>query len=232
MNATANNTLARDARKEFEKSKALKARWDAEIAAGRYILQGPSFVGSVGDGVSEQIPSDSALRVEFQASQNYLGELLDTLVTRETGFAGSFCELVDAQRKHGYRPSFYEKGNEAVAVLADAYDYVAGLWGLPEKSYRPERFEIKRIAISPESSNYNDNDENVAYLYRGCIIWKYTNEHGPRGGRSHEWHYGLARLVTPDAALGEDFEPYWDDVDGRPKACESRKDCIACIDAA
>lgn len=89
---------------------------------------------------------------------------------------------------------------------------------------------LKKISISPESSNHNDNDENVAYLYRGYIIWKYTNEFGPRSGRSDEWHYGPARFVTPDASLGEDFEPYWDDADGRPRCCETRRDCTSCID--
>lgn len=144
MNATINNTTAAYARKEFEKSKALKVRWDAEIAAGRYFLEGPSFVGSVGDGYSTQVPTDSSLRAEFQASQNYLAELLDTLTARNTGFT-SFVDLVEAQRKHGYRPSFYEAGNEEIAVLADAYDYVAGLWGLPEKSYRPEQHGRSKV---------------------------------------------------------------------------------------
>jgi hypothetical protein len=229
VNNTTHNTLAVEARQEFENSKALKARFDAEVAAGRYVLSGPSFCGHEGDGVSEKVPADRDLRALYQESQSRLSDLLDRLVAEHTGFSGTFTDLVEAQKKHGYRPTFRESGNEAVSVLADAYDYVANLWCL-EPSYRPERADVKKIAISPESSNHNDNDQNVAYLYRGYIIWKYTNEHGPLGGRSHEWHYGRAQLVTPDAALGEDFEPYWDDVDGRPQACQSRKDCLACID--
>lgn len=139
MNATINNTTAAFARKALRDAQALKAKWDAEVAAGRYVLQGPSFVGTVGDGVSEQVPADRILRDAASAAEKVLVNYLDALVKQETGFGGSFVDLVEAQRSHGYRPSFYEKGNEAVAVLADAYDYVAGLWGLPEKSYRPER---------------------------------------------------------------------------------------------
>lgn len=139
MNATANNTLARHARKALQEAQHLKAKCDAEIAAGRYTLVGPSFVGTVGDGVSEQVPADRILRDAVNAAEKVLVNYLDALVRQETGFGGSFVDLVEAQRTNGYRPSFYEKGNEAIAVLADAYDYVAGLWGLPETSYRPER---------------------------------------------------------------------------------------------
>lgn len=138
MNATITNTTAAFARKALQNAQALKAKCDAEIAAGRYVLRGPSFVGSVGDGVSEQVPADRELRASLDAAQSLLVHHLDTLTARNTGFH-SFVELLEAQRSHGYRPSFYEKGDEAIAVLADAYDYVAGLWGLPEKSYRPER---------------------------------------------------------------------------------------------
>jgi hypothetical protein len=144
-----NNTLAKFARKALQEVQFRKAQWDAEIAAGRYKLIGPSFVGSVGDGYSQQVPSDRTIREAANAAQVNLINHLDALVRQETGFSGSFLELVDAQRNTGYRPSFYEKGNEAVAVLADAYDYVAGLWGLPEKSYRPEqngRVKVRRKA--------------------------------------------------------------------------------------
>jgi len=90
---------------------------------------------------------------------------------------------------------------------------------------------IKKIAISPESANYGDNDANVAYLYRGYIIWKETWEKaaGDRGENRDEWRYGPAVLHAPDAELGEDFEPFWDDT-GLTKTCESRRDCVACID--
>lgn len=138
MNATANNTLARCARKALQEARYAKAKWDAEVAAGRYILVGPSFVGTVGDGVSEQVPADRIIRDAANAAEKVLTNYLDALTGQNTGFH-SFVELLEAQRSHGYRPSFYEKGNEAIAVLADAYDYVAGLWGLPEKSYRPEQ---------------------------------------------------------------------------------------------
>jgi hypothetical protein len=89
---------------------------------------------------------------------------------------------------------------------------------------------LKKIAISPESTNYGDNDANVAYLYRGYYIWKSTQVYvGDRGGNRDEWNYGPAVIHTPDAELGEEFEPYWDDT-GLVNACESRRDCIACID--
>jgi hypothetical protein len=89
---------------------------------------------------------------------------------------------------------------------------------------------LKKIAISPESTNYDDNGANVAYLYRGYIIWKSTQVYvGDRGGNRDEWNYGPAVIHTPDAELGETFEPYWDDT-GLVNACESRRDCVACID--
>jgi len=89
---------------------------------------------------------------------------------------------------------------------------------------------LKKIAISPESTNYGDNDANVAYLYRGYIIWKSTQVYvGDRGGNRDEWNYGPAVLHIPNANLGETFEPYWDD-NGDADACESRRDCVACID--
>lgn len=138
MNATISNTLAADARKSLDEAIALHNRCEAEIAAGRFVYQGPSFVGSEGDGVSSKVASDRALREEYGRAVDRLIKFLDRLVVEHTGFH-SFLDLLEAQRSHGYRPSFYEKGNEAIAVLADAYDYVATLWGLPEKSYRPEQ---------------------------------------------------------------------------------------------
>jgi hypothetical protein len=89
---------------------------------------------------------------------------------------------------------------------------------------------LKKIAISPESLNYDDNDAKVAYLYRGYIIWKETHIYvGDRGGNRDEWNYGPAVLHTPDAELGETFEPFWDD-NGDVDSCESRRDCVARID--
>ena len=89
---------------------------------------------------------------------------------------------------------------------------------------------LRKITISPESTNYGDNDANVAYLYRGYIIWKSTQVYvGDRGGNRDEWNYGPAVLHTPNASLGETFEPYWDD-NGDADACESRRDCVAVID--
>ena len=89
---------------------------------------------------------------------------------------------------------------------------------------------LKKIAISPESSNYGDNDENVAYLYRGYIIWKDTWINvGERGGNRDEWNFAPAVFHAPNAALGETFEPYWDsafNVDAR----DSRRDCVRSID--
>jgi len=89
---------------------------------------------------------------------------------------------------------------------------------------------LKKIAISPESLNYDDNDAKVAYLYRGYIIWKETHIYvGDRGGNRDEWNYGPAVLHRPNAELGETFEPYWDD-NGDVDSCESRRDCVARID--
>lgn len=88
---------------------------------------------------------------------------------------------------------------------------------------------IQKIKISPESTNYDDNDDNVAYLYRGYIIWK-SVLFGDRGGNRDEWNFGPAVFHTPDAELGEAYEPYWDD-NGDVETCESRRDCVACIES-
>ncbi len=89
---------------------------------------------------------------------------------------------------------------------------------------------IQKIKISPESTNYDDNVDNVAYLYRGYIIWKETHIYvGDRGGHRDDWNFGPAVLHTPDAELDETFEPYWDD-NGDVETCESRRDCVARID--
>ncbi len=146
MNATINNTLAADARKAFNEAAALHARCEAEVAAGRFVYQGPSICGSEGDGVSSKVASDRALREDYGRAVGLLTKLLDRLVVEHTGFSGTFTDLVEAQRSHGYRPTFREKGNEAVAVLADVYDFVAGLWGLPETSYRPER-QVAKVEL-------------------------------------------------------------------------------------
>lgn len=140
------NVTASQVRDAFNAAKSLKAACDAEVAAGRYTLVGCSFVGSVGDGRSEQVPADRALARQFNDACQRLTELLDALVANVTGFGGTFCDLLDAQRKNGYRPTFREKGRPEVAVLADCYDYFAGLWGLAEKSYRPERAGTNTIS--------------------------------------------------------------------------------------
>jgi hypothetical protein len=89
---------------------------------------------------------------------------------------------------------------------------------------------LKKITISPESTNYGDNDANVAYLYRGYIIWRETHIYvGDRGGNRDDWNFSPAVLHAPDAELGEDFEPFWDDT-GLTETCESRRDCVARID--
>jgi hypothetical protein len=149
VNATINNTPAAFARAAFEKAKSLHEQWRSEIAAGRFIWSGPSICPKEGDGVSEKVPSNRELRASYAAATNSLNDHLDRLVAQETGFGGSFIELVEAQRENGYRPSFYEKTNPAVEVLADAYDFVAKLWGLPLTSYRPE--QAKPIPACPQT---------------------------------------------------------------------------------
>lgn len=84
---------------------------------------------------------------------------------------------------------------------------------------------LKKIEISPESANFNDNDKNVAYLYRGYYIWQ-----AGEGGLFDAWNFAPAVLHTPSVALGETFEPYWDD-DGCTESGETRRACIAAIDA-
>lgn len=86
---------------------------------------------------------------------------------------------------------------------------------------------IKKIAISPDSSNYGDNEKNVAYLYRGYYIWK-VGAPG-EGSLFDAWNFAPAAYHVPDAALGEAFEPYWDD-DGNTESAETRRDCLAIID--
>lgn len=137
MNNTIDNTIAADARKALEVVKAIHARSKAEVAAGRFVWRGPSVCPKEGDGVSEKVPSDKALRNEEDLANLRLFTLLNDLVRQHTGFSGSFSDLVLAQESNGYRPTFREAGNEAIAVLADAYDICAAARGL-EASYRPE----------------------------------------------------------------------------------------------
>lgn len=88
---------------------------------------------------------------------------------------------------------------------------------------------LQKIEISPESEHHGDNDDNVAYLYRGYIIWKETWLNvGERGGSRDEWNYAPAVLRTPIEGH-ENFEPYWDD-NGNVETCDSRRECITCID--
>jgi hypothetical protein len=60
----------------------------------------------------------------------------DVLFAKNTGFK-TLNDCLSAQAD-GYRPSFYEKHNSEIKFLADAYDYVAELRGLPMRAYRPE----------------------------------------------------------------------------------------------
>lgn len=82
---------------------------------------------------------------------------------------------------------------------------------------------FKKIKISPESSNYGDNDKNVAYLYRGYYIWQ-----GERSGLFDAWNFAPAVLHVPKA--DETFEPYWDD-DGDAASRPTRSSCIKAIDS-
>lgn len=97
--------------------------------------------------------------------------------------------------------------------------------------------KFQKVAISPESCNYGDNADNVAYLYTAksgnrYFIWKVTHEYvGDRGGDRDEWNVGQAKFVEADADIGEDFEPYWDDCGPlTTRTCESRRDCVACVE--
>lgn len=85
---------------------------------------------------------------------------------------------------------------------------------------------IKKISISPQSSNYGDNDKNVAYLYRGYYVW----QAGEKSSLFDAWNFAPAVLWdAPRTSLGETFEPYWDD-DGNTESAETRRDCLAIID--
>lgn len=99
--------------------------------------------------------------------------------------------------------------------------------------------KFQKVAISPESCNYGDNDDNVAYLYTAksgnrYYIWKVTLEYeyvGERVGGRDEWNVGPARFVEPDAALGEDFAPYWDDCGPlTTRTYDSRRDCVSSVE--
>lgn len=85
--------------------------------------------------------------------------------------------------------------------------------------------KFTKIAISPESTNYSDNAENVAYLYRGYYIWK-----AGESGLFDAWNFAPAVFHAPNTALGETFEPYWDD-DGDTESAATRAACIRAIDA-
>lgn len=173
MNATINNTPATFARAAFEKAKSLHEQCQSEIAAGRFNWHGPSICPKEGDGVSDKVPSNQELRASYAAATNHLNDWLDRLVAQETGFGGSFIDLVEAQRKNGYRPSFYEKDNPAVAVLADAYDFVATLWGLPLTSYRPEQPVAPVTYQRVWDDNETERETKSGRIITSVVGWVY-----------------------------------------------------------
>jgi hypothetical protein len=173
VNATITNTPAAFARAAFEKAKSLHEQWQSEIAAGRFVWSGPSICPKEGDGVSEKVPSNRELRASYTAATKSLNDHLDRLVAQETGFGGSFIDLVEAQRKNGYRPSFYERDNPAVAVLADAYDFVATLWGLPLTSYRPQQPIAAVTYQRVWDGNETERETKSGRIIAGVVGWVY-----------------------------------------------------------
>ena len=173
MNDTITNTPAAFARAAFEKAKSLHEQCQSEIAAGRFFWEGPSICPQEGDGVSEKVSSNRELRDNYAAATSLLGDHLDRLVAQETGFGGSFNDLVEAQRKNGYRPSFYEKDNPAVAVLADAYDFVATLWGLPLTSYRPQQPVAAVTYQRVWDGNETERETKSGRIIAGVVGWVY-----------------------------------------------------------
>jgi hypothetical protein len=173
VNTTITNTPAAFARAAFEKAKSLHEQCQSEIAAGRFLWSGPSICPQEGDGVSVKVPSNQELRANFAAASNSLNDHLDRLVAQETGFGGSFIDLVEAQRKNGYRPSFYEKDNPAVAVLADAYDFVATLWGLPLTSYRPEQPVAPVTYQRVWDDNETERETKSGRIITSVVGWVY-----------------------------------------------------------
>ena len=201
MNATITNTPAAFARAAFEKAKSLHEQCQSEIAAGRFIWSGPSICPKEGDGVSEKVASNQALRASYAAATNSLNDHLDRLVAEETGFGGSFIDLVEAQQKNGYRPSFYERDNPAVAVLADAYDFVATLWGLPLTSYRPQQ-EKPQPAPAPEKLTLQSIKDKLRKLRDESHPGRIKNYPYVRSG-GHEF-----RLGGDNNTLGGYYEYY------------------------
>ena len=123
-------------RQAFETYKRLFEARQAAVAAGHYILQGPSLVGYLGDGVTEAVPTCRDLQKRYFEAQASLLEGLDAVIKSKTGFAGSFAALVDAQRLHGYVPTIRPDGDDELAVLADAYDFAVERQALPSECYR------------------------------------------------------------------------------------------------
>jgi hypothetical protein len=173
VNATITNTPAAFARDAFEKAKSLHEQCQSEIAAGRFFWEGPSICPQEGDGVSEKVSSNRELRDNYAAAASLLGDHLDRLVAQETGFGGSFNDLVEAQQKDGYRPSFYEKDNPAVAVLADAYDFVAKLRGLPLTSYRPEQPVAPVTYQRVWDGNETERETKSGRIIESVVGWVY-----------------------------------------------------------
>lgn len=118
--------------------------------------------------------------------------LLDRLVVDHTGFAGTFLDLVEAQKNHGYRPTFRESGNDAVRVLADVYDYCAAARGL-EPSYRPEAglpfvdpveptFHLLKdfgVYKSLLVKNFSDNDRGPEHDEARHLLTRRTQRYTP-----------------------------------------------------
>ena len=139
MNATADKQLADYARAALKTVKFFHDKCRNEIAAGRFIWQGPSLFPHVGDGVSVKVASCRLHREAAARAEADLACLLDEIVREEdvnkvvslSRLGSSFSQLLERQRKEGFVPTIPDGRSPSLTVLADAYDYAAERQGLP-----------------------------------------------------------------------------------------------------
>jgi len=89
---------------------------------------------------SEDYYDQGGTREKLRDAHARLYAVADQFFKSNTGFDG-LEHVISASRENGYTPTFHEEyGNDRVnSFLAEAFDYVAEIRGLPFRGYRPER---------------------------------------------------------------------------------------------
>lgn len=124
-----------------------------------------------------------------------------------------FDALLREQETNGYRPSFYERDQPDVAVLADVYDLAAELRGYPHTSYRPQKPQAPRPAEPvPEQWKRPIRMTDGSYCYAGFSIRRCFDS--PTTHRKCKAQHGwivspspYSRFVRDSEVRGESWAP-------------------------